>query len=61
MRVVRNGEVVFTGEAASLKHEKDDVNEVRKGFDCGVGLKGFKDFQVGDVIECFTVEKSNTL
>ncbi|MBN2047059.1 MAG: translation initiation factor IF-2 [Anaerolineaceae bacterium] len=58
MRVIRNGEAVFTGDVASLKHEKSDVTEVRRGFECGVGLKGFKDFQVGDELECYVVELS---
>ncbi len=53
-RVVRNNEVIFEGPLASLKHEKDDVREIREGFECGIALKGFQDFQVGDTIECFT-------
>ncbi len=53
-RVVRQGEVLFEGPLASLKHEKEDVREIRAGFECGIGLKGFQDFQVGDTIECFT-------
>jgi translation initiation factor IF-2 len=58
-RVIRNEQVVFEGEAASLKHEKEDVNEVRRGFECGVGLKGFREFEVGDEIVCYTMEKEN--
>jgi translation initiation factor IF-2 len=58
-RVIRKEQVVFEGEAASLKHEKDDVNEVRRGFECGVGLKGYRDFEVGDEIVCYTMEKEN--
>ena len=57
-RVVRNNEVVFEGPLASLKHEKDDVREIREGFECGIALKGFHDFQVGDTIECFTRTRS---
>ncbi len=56
VRVRREGEVIFEGEMASLKHEKEDVREIRQGFECGVGIKGFQDFQVGDLIECFTRE-----
>jgi translation initiation factor IF-2 len=41
---------------ASLKHEKDDVRDVREGFECGIALKGFDDFQVGDILECYTEE-----
>ncbi len=57
-RVLRNDEEIFSGELASLKHEKDDVREVRTGFECGIALKGFDDFEVGDIIQCFTTELS---
>lgn len=56
VRVVRGGETVFDGPMASLKHEKDDVREIRAGFECGVGLKGFDSFEIGDVLECYTEE-----
>ena len=56
-RVRRGDQVLFEGEIASLKHEKDDVNEVRTGWECGIGLKGFNEFAAGDVIECYTLEK----
>lgn len=56
IRVVRKGEVVFDGLVASLKHEQEDVREIREGFECGVGLKGFDSFEVGDSLECYTVE-----
>ena len=57
-RVVRNEEVVHEAEISSLKHEKEDVREVRTGFECGIGLKGFSEFEVGDTIYCFTKELS---
>jgi translation initiation factor IF-2 len=57
MRVIRNANVLHEGEVSSLKHVQDDVREVRQGFECGVGLKGFEDFQEGDILECFTIEK----
>lgn len=57
MRLMRGGEEVYDGEVASLKHEKDNVNEVRRGFECGVGLKNHKDYQVGDEIVCYTMEE----
>lgn len=56
-RLVRAGEQIFDGEIASLKREKEDVREVRQGLDCGIGLKGFSDIAVGDVIECYVVSK----
>lgn len=55
--VIRDGEKVFTGEITSLKHEKDDVKEVKNGLDCGIGLKGYTEFQPGDMIEAFTVSR----
>jgi len=60
-RVIRDEEVVYEGEINSLKHEKDDVREVRTGFECGIGLKGFSEFQVGDTILCFTKELSTVI
>lgn len=56
MRVMRDGEAVFEGSISSLRHEKDDVREIREGFECGVGLRGFNDFEEGDILECFTEE-----
>jgi len=53
IRVVRDGIVVFTGEIEALKRVKDDVNEVRHGFECGIRLKNFNDFKNGDIIESF--------
>ncbi|NJN43509.1 MAG: hypothetical protein HC806_01380 [Anaerolineae bacterium] len=55
-RVLRQTEVKFEGEFASLKHHTEDVREIRQGFECGIGLKGFNDIKVGDQIECFTTE-----
>lgn len=57
MRVIRGGDVVHTGEISSLKHEKDDVREVREGFECGINLKDFDDIQEGDTLEAFVREK----
>ncbi len=60
-RVVRNETEIFSGDFGSLKHEKDDVREVRTGFECGIGLKGFNDFEVGDTIQCFIMELSTAV
>ena len=57
VRLLRNSQVLFDGEISSLKHEKDDVREVRQGFECGVSFKGFNDIAQGDVVECYTLER----
>lgn len=56
IRVLREDEGLFEGPISSLKHEKDDVREIREGFECGVSLKGFDAFKVGDILQCFTEE-----
>lgn len=58
IRMTRGSDIVFEGELSSLKHEKEDVREVRTGFECGVGLKNFHDIEAGDMIECYLLEKS---
>ncbi|MDP1852837.1 MAG: translation initiation factor IF-2 [Candidatus Omnitrophota bacterium] len=55
--ITRNGEPVFEGKLSSLKRFKDDVREVEAGLECGVAAVGFTDYQVGDVIEVFEIEK----
>lgn len=57
VRVLRAGEKVAEGELASLKHEKENVREVRNGYECGLRIKGFNDIHVGDRIECFIYEE----
>ena len=57
MRVIRDEEVIFDGEIGSLKREKDDVREVREGFECGIALKQFHEFNEGDVLECYLIEQ----
>jgi len=58
VRLYRGTDLVFEGEMGSLRHEKDDVKEVRQGFECGVGFKSFNDIQVGDQLVCYVIEKS---
>jgi translation initiation factor IF-2 len=53
MRLIRDGIVVYAGKLGSLKRHKDDASEVKTGFDCGIGIDGFNDMQVGDVIESY--------
>ncbi len=57
IRVLRKGETIFQGEVASLKHFQEDVREIRQGFECGIALKGFNDYAIGDILECYTLEK----
>ncbi|SCX86798.1 bacterial translation initiation factor 2 (bIF-2) [Nitrosospira sp. Nl5] len=55
VRLMRNGELIYTGELDSLKRFKDDVKEVRAGFECGLSLKNFNDIQVGDQVEAYEI------
>ncbi len=57
-RLYRGSDLVYEGEIGSLKHEKEDVKEMRQGFECGIGLKNFHDIQKGDVVQCYIMEKS---
>jgi translation initiation factor IF-2 len=57
VRLLRDNVVVFTGKVGSLRRFKEDVAEVRSGFECGIGIANFNDVKVGDVIEFFTVQK----
>jgi translation initiation factor IF-2 len=57
-RLVRDGVQVWQGRFASLKRFKDDVREVQQGFECGIGLDGFNDVKVGDVVEAFVLEET---
>src|SRR6266545_1124607 len=56
-RVIRNGVEVYDGTLSSLKRFKDDVREVREGFECGIGIENFNDVKVGDVIEAYRIEE----
>jgi translation initiation factor IF-2 len=55
VRLLRNGELIHTGELDSLKRFKDDVREVRAGFECGLSLKNFNDIQLGDHLETYEI------
>jgi translation initiation factor IF-2 len=56
-RVIRDGVEVYDGVIGSLRRFKDDVREVREGFECGIGIENFNDIKVGDVIECYRKEQ----
>jgi translation initiation factor IF-2 len=57
VRVVRKKNLVYEGVTLSLRRFQDEVNEVRSGLECGIRIDGFNEFQIGDAIECYTVEK----
>ncbi|WP_118997927.1 translation initiation factor IF-2 [Neisseria polysaccharea] len=62
VRLIRNNVVIHTGELSSLKRYKDDVKEVRMGFECGLMIKGYNEIMEGDQLECFDiVEVARTL
>ena len=56
-RVLRNGEIIHESKIDTLKRFKDDVKEVRAGYECGVNVDGYDDYEEGDIIECFEVEE----
>ena len=57
VRVIRDGVEIYDGAIASLRRFKDDVKEVRDGFECGIGVENFNDIKVGDVLECYKKEQ----
>src|SRR5881296_2297768 len=57
VRVIRDGVEVYEGGIGSLKRFKDDVREVREGFECGIGIENFNDVKVGDLIEAYRIEE----
>ena len=61
VRVLRDNVVIYTGKLISLRRFKEDVNEVRGGYECGAGISNFNDIKVGDVLECFKMEKTAAL
>ena len=62
IRVLRDNVVIYEGELESLRRFKDDVNEVRSGTECGIGVKNYSDVRVGDQIECYErIEVARTL
>jgi len=57
VRVLREGETVYESKISSLKRFQDDIKEVAKDFECGIGVQGFNDFHEGDVLEAFVIEE----
>jgi translation initiation factor IF-2 len=58
VRLYRGADMIYEGDLSSLRHEKEDVKEIRQGFECGVGFKSFNDIQPGDQLVCYIVENS---
>src|SRR5947209_8878034 len=56
-RLLRDNVVVYEGKIGSLRRFKDDVSEVKTGFECGIGFEKYHDIKVGDVIEVFAMER----
>jgi len=62
VRLIRDGVIIYEGTVSSLKRFKDDANEVKKGYECGIGIEGYNDIKEGDFIESFKeVEEQATL
>ena len=57
-RLVRDGIVVYTGKIKSVHKGKEDVKEVKKGLECGIGLENYSDIKEKDIIECFKITES---
>jgi translation initiation factor IF-2 len=56
VRLIRDSRVIYEGKIGSLRRLKDDASEVKQGFECGIGIAGYQDIKVGDVIEAFIIE-----
>ena len=56
VRLFRGADMIYEGDLSSLRHEKEDVKEIRQGYECGVGFKSFNDILPGDQLVCFIVE-----
>jgi translation initiation factor IF-2 len=56
-RVRRKKEIVFEGKVSTLKRFKDDANEVRAGLECGIKIGDFNGYEIGDVLECYEIQK----
>jgi translation initiation factor IF-2 len=57
VRLLRNDIVIHEGTLKTLRRFKDDVKEVRDGYECGMAFENYSDIQVGDIIECFDIEE----
>lgn len=58
VRLIRDSIVIYTGKIAGLRRFKDDVKEVKAGYECGITIENYNDIKVGDIIECFVMEET---
>lgn len=58
VRLIRDSIVIYTGKMAGLRRFKDDVKEVKAGYECGITIENYNDIKVGDIIECFVMEEA---
>ena len=56
VKIFRNNELIFQGQCSSLQHFKSDALEIKAGLECGISTKGFKDFQINDILEFYKKE-----
>jgi len=61
LRLIRDDVVIHSGRIGSLRRFKDDVKEVNSGYECGIGIEGYNDLKIGDVIEAYMIEKSQAV
>jgi translation initiation factor IF-2 len=61
VRILRDNVVIYTARVSSLRRFKEDVAEVRSGFECGIGISNFNDVKVGDILECFKMQEVQPL
>ena len=57
LRVKRDNEIIYEGKLTSLKRFKDDTKEVLEGYDCGIGIQGFKEFKEKDIIQVYKLKE----
>ena len=57
LRLIRDNIVIYEGAVGSLRRLKDDVKEVAAGYECGIGISGYSDLKVGDIIEAFVLSE----
>jgi translation initiation factor IF-2 len=58
LRLIRENVVIYSGKVSSLRRFKDDVKEVKTGFECGIGIENYNDLKIGDVIEAYEIKET---